>query len=192
MHTYDQNWHFPADADPVVDGRTKRARTAYDSGGNILVAPLEPEGFECQPFDFFIAEKRMEGGKGDVSAKGLRYSVSRAPPVIFNTLLYPYQGAEPPSMSARLLEMARESSKMVALEVTAGRKVDYVFFSQNGPAEARFDGGRIQVDAEILVVRTLGGKAYSVGGKDVRRAVFLGQPLCDHDARVADMCLELK
>lgn len=191
-HTYDQNWHFAADADPVVDERTKRGHTGYDSEGNMLIIPLKPDAVECRSFDFFIAAKRMEGGKSDVPARGIRYSASGDPPVVFDTLLYPYQGSQPPSVFVKLVRPTSGPAGTIGLEITAGRKADYVLFSPDGLAKASFAGGRIEVEAKILAIRTLDDKPYSVGGSHVRRVVCFGETLYDENGRLSDVYFDLK
>jgi hypothetical protein len=158
----------------------------------MLIIPLKPGEVECRSFDFFIAEKRMEGGKSDVPAKGIRYSASGEPPVKFDTLLYPYQGSRPPSVSVKLIRPISGPTGIIGLEITAGRKADYVLLSRDGPAKAHFAGDRIEVDAGILVIRTMDDKPYSVGGSPVRRVACFGKTLYDEKGRVSDVYFDLK
>jgi len=191
-HTYDQSWHFAADADPAAGTRSKRIRTNYDGGGNILIIPVNPTAFDCEPFDFFIASKRMTSGKINTPAKGFRYSTTGTPPKTFDTLLYPYLGSRPPSVSTEFLTPDSESPDMIAFKVTADRKTDYIFIAQTSPAQACFADGNIKIEAEILLIRALKGRAYSLAGKSVRKAVLFGETLFQRNESAMDICLDLK
>jgi hypothetical protein len=191
-HTYDQNWHFAADSEPTVDTSSKRIRTNYDKGGNILIIPVDSIAFDCEPFDFFIAKERMTGGTTNVPARGFRYSVIGTPPKIFDTLLYPYPGSSPPSISTMLLAPDSESPDTIALKVTADKKTDYIFIAETGPAKARFADGNIQIDAEIVLIRAANGEAHSLSGKNVSKVTFFGKTLLDGEEPAKDICLDLK
>lgn len=191
-HTYDQNWHFAVDAGPAVDTRTKTINTGYGSGGNILIMPVGQVTFNCEPFDFFVATKRMTSDKTNTSAKGFRYSASGKPPKTFDVLLYPYVARRSPSVSTKLLAGDSESGKMAALKVTAGKKSDYIFISPAGPTQGSFADGDIRIDAGILLIRTSSGKARLVAGRNVRKVVFDGEALVRKDEPVADLYLDLK
>jgi hypothetical protein len=154
--------------------------------------PVGPAMFDCEPFDFFIATKRMTSGKSNAPAKGFRYSASGTPPKTFDVLLYPYVARRSPSVSTQLLADDLESCRMTGMKVTAGRKSDYIFIAPAGPAQASFADGGIRIDAEILLVRTSSGKARLVAGSNVRKVVFNGEALVRKDEPVTDLYLDLK
>jgi len=191
-HTYHQNWHFAADAGPTADNRTKQIRTNYDKGGNILIIPVNSTASDCESFDFLIAKERMTGGTTNIPAKGFRYAASGKPPKTFDTLLYPYQDFPPPSISAELLTPDSESPDMIGLKVTTDKNTDYIFIAETGPANARFADGKIQINAELLLIRTLNGKTCSLAGKNVRKVTFFGKTLLDRNEPAMDLYLELK
>lgn len=191
-HTCDQNWHFAADAGPSVDTETKRIRTNYEQGGNISIIPVNAKAFDCEPFDFFIATKRMTRAKGNTPARGFRYSTSGAVPKTFDVLLYPYPGPGSPSIATEILAGESISGDMTGLKVTVGRNIDYIFIARNGPAEAAFDNGKIRIDAEILLVRTSDGKLCLVAGNNVSEVVFAGETVFSQREPAVDVCLELK
>ncbi|MHC4641261.1 MAG: heparinase II/III family protein [Planctomycetota bacterium] len=191
-HTYHQNWHFAADADPTVDNRSKQIRTNHDEGGNILIIPVNSDASDCEPFDFFIAKERMTGGKTNVPARGFRYAATGKPPRSFDTMLYPYPDSPPPAISTKFLTPNSKSSDMIALKVTAGKNTDYIFIAETDPAKASFADGNIQINAEILLIRTSNSKACSLAGKSVRKVTFFGKTLLDRNEPAMDLCLELK
>ncbi|MHC4694088.1 MAG: heparinase II/III family protein [Planctomycetota bacterium] len=189
-HTYDQNFHFAADA--KVDSKKKRIRTNYDTGGNILIAPLNPDSVDCKPFDFFIAKERMTGQATNIPSKGFRFTITGAPPRTFDTLLYPYPGSRPPSISTEFLTSDSQSPDMTAFKVTTGSKTDYIFIAQSDPAQATFADDNIKIDAEILLIRTSNDKACSVAGKNVRQVIFRAETLFQQNKSAPDLCLDLK
>jgi hypothetical protein len=191
-HTYDQNWHFAADADPTVDTRSKRIRTNNKEGGNILIIPVNSAASDCEPFDFFIAKERMTGRISNTPANGFRYSATSTPPRIFDTLLYPYLGYRQPSVSTEILTPDSESPDIVALKVTVGRKIDYIFITETSPAQTGFAYDNIRINAEILLIRASNGKPYSIAGKSVRKVVFCGETLFNQNESAMDLCLDLK
>ncbi|MHC4312758.1 MAG: heparinase II/III family protein [Planctomycetota bacterium] len=191
-HTYDQNWHFAEDAKVSLDTRKKRIRTNYDVDGNILIAPLNPATVDCKPFDFFIATKRMTGEATNTPSKGFGYSIKGAPPAAFDTLLYPYQGSRPPSISTEFLTPDSQSPGMTAFKVTAGSKTDYFFIAQTIPTRAAFPDDNISIDAEILLIRTANGKPCSVAGKNIRKVIFRGETLFRQKEPAPDLHLDLK
>jgi hypothetical protein len=191
-HTYDQNWHFAEDAKFSLDTRKKRIRTNYDTDGNILIALLNPTKVDCKPFDFFIATKRMTGAATNTPSKGFGYSIKGAPPATFDTLLYPYPGSRPPSISTEFLKPDSESPGMIAFKVTAGSKTDYIFIAQPGSALAAFADDNIRINAEILLIRTSNDKPYSVAGKNIREVIFRGETLFRQKEPAPDLCLDLK
>ena len=191
-HTYDQNWHFAAGAEPTVVPQTKRIHTNHETGGNILIVPVQHSDIECEPFGFFIATKRMTGEKANISAKGFRYSTSGFPPIAFNVLLYPYLANSSPLILIESLTGDCESGDTIGLKITTNKDTDYIFIAQNGPSQASFAGGEIQTDAEILLIRTSSGKAHLVAGRNVRKAALYGQTLFHEDRPIPDLCLALK
>lgn len=191
-HSYHQNWHFAADAGPTTNNRSKQIRTNYDKAGNILIIPVNPTEYDCESFDFFIAKERMTAGTTNIPAKGFRYSATGKPPKTFDTLLYPYQDSLPPSISTELLTPDSESPNMIGLKVSTNKNTDYIFIAETGPANARFANGDIQINAEILLIRTSNGKACSLAGKNVRKVTFFGKTLLDRNKPALDLCLELK
>jgi len=191
-HTYDQNWHFPVDAKPVVDNQTAGIRTQYEEGGNILIAPVGPAAFDCEPFDFFVATKRMTGGKSDTAAKGFRYSTSGTPPKMFDVLLYPYVASLALPISAERLTSDSDPSKMTGTKVTVGTKSDYIFVTPSDPAQASFARGDIQIAAQILLIRTSTGRACFLAGKDVRKVVFNGKVLLQREEPILDLFVDLR
>ena len=81
---------------------------------------------------------------------------------------------------------------MTGLKVTAGTKSDYIFIAPAGAAQASFDGGDIQIYAEILLIRTPSDQIRFVAGRNVRKVVFKGEALFQKDEPVPDLYLDLK
>ena len=189
-HTYDQNWHFAPDA--KVISREKHILTNYDTGGNILIAPLNPASVDCKPFDFFIANERMTGRISNTLSEGYRYSITGTPPATFDTLLYPYPGPHQHSVSTEFLTPDSQSPGLIAFKITAGSKTDYIFISQTTPAQASFAEDNIKIDTEILLIRTSNGKPRSVAGKNVRNVIFRGETLFKQNKSAPHLCLDLK
>lgn len=191
-HRYDQNWLFPVDAKPTVDTQTKGIRTHYRLGGNMLIMPVAPTKFDCEAFDFFVATKRMAGEKGNTAAKGFRYSGSGAPPRTFDVLLYPYVAPLTLPISAERLVHDCESSKMTGLKITVGKKSDYIFFNPTDVVQTSFAGSDLQIDGEILLIRTLGGRVRLLAGKNARRVVFNGELLLQREEPILDLLVDLR
>ncbi|MHC4654731.1 MAG: hypothetical protein ACYS91_06895 [Planctomycetota bacterium] len=78
------------------------------------------------------------------------------------------------------------------MKVTAGKNTDYIFIAETDPAQASFANSNIQIDAEILLIRTSNGKTCSFAGKSVRKVVFFGETLLEQNKSAMDLCLDLK
>ena len=186
-HTYDQNWHFAADAAPSGDGKTGRIRTHYPDGANLLIVPADPQAAACEPFEFFIAARRMASTQDNIPAVGYRYHLSGEPPVVFDTLLYPWSGADVPSVSIARMEPDAAATAL-AVKVTTPTHTDYVFVSQTGPARVSFAAEGLAVDAEILLLRTQDGKPVRLDGRNIRRVTLAGQLLYDQARSASGSC----
>lgn len=128
-HTYDQNWHFPADAKPVEDAATRAVHTTFATGANLLIVPLDADSLKSEAVDFLIATRRMSGEQ-DTPSKGWRYTRSGPAPQRFETLIYPYQGPKPPDVSFKRLDAS-------TYEVRIGDKVERLLVSDDGVTRQR-------------------------------------------------------
>lgn len=167
-HTYDQNWHFAADAGIVEDPATRALRTSYAEKGNLLMVPADAAALTSEPFDFLIATNRMGSSAGQVNSKGWRYAKSGPAPVAFDLVLYPYHDAKAPDVTVRPLQVEGADTKDVtALEVKRGDVIDYILVSRTGQREMVVTSAGLKVKAEIAVARVKGGKIVSVVGEKV-------------------------
>jgi len=123
-HTYDQNWHFAPDANITVQPDAKTIRTNYPEGGNILIVPADTENLDAAPFDFFVATKRFSDSDGNTKSKAARYRRQGPTPATFNTILYPYAGAQPPTVTVKKTETDRNSA--TCLQVRIADRTDYI------------------------------------------------------------------
>jgi hypothetical protein len=189
VHRYEQNWHFAADAAPSIDA-ARRVRTNYASGGNLLIVPPDGREYACEAFEFFIAEERMTGAQGNVAAKGFRYAAQGEPPVGFDVVLYPYDGADAPAVSVEVLRDGG-AGEMAVLKVAAGESVDYIFMTAPGAGRCEFTDADVTVDAEVLLIRTAMGKVRTVAGRNVRSVAFRGQSYVDSKEPGEGVCIQL-
>ena len=110
-------------------------------------------------------------------AKGWRYTKSGPAPQVFNVVLYPYWGPAAPPLSVAPVAVADADPRDVtALAVGLGDRTDYVFISRTGPRKMAARSARIELEAEIAVVRVQGGQIENVRGERITGRPALRTP----------------
>ena len=182
-HTYQQNWHFPADAGLQNVAAGGGVVTSYKSGGDLLLLPLELTGTTSEPFDFFIAH-RTKSDEKDLSSQGWRFGSAGLAPKRFTTLLYPFQGDQPELAVRRLPTSA---PGVVAVEVKRGPDTDYIVISGAGAQVVELPDAGLNVDGEIAVVRISGGVVKRVSGANLKSVTWSGKTLFSAADRVLEV-----
>ena len=187
-HTSDQNWHFAPEAGLTEDPTTRAVRTNFNAGGNLLMLPVETAGLKSESIEFYIATRRMTADSGQTTSKGWKYGKSGPTPQVFDLLMYPYQGPQPPSLSVRRLALDGVApTDATALEVKIGDLRDYVLVSHTGVRKMGPRDAKISVNGEMAVVRTKAGKPLRVSGSNVTAVYFGGKRLFKQDEPAKDV-----
>lgn len=187
-HTCDQNWHFPADANISGDQASGVVHTSYPTDGNLLMAPIAPFEAKAGSIDFLISGA-LKQGERDTPAKGWRYSTSGLLPLKMGVVLYPFKGATAPNVAARRLQVS--SGEAVALEVKAQTASDYIVVSRNPGGKVSIPEIGLEVEGELVVVRTQNGKPVEVRGCNVKSVTMNGESLVKREEPAADVNLSL-
>jgi len=97
------------------------------------------------------------------------YTANAALPVAFDTLLVPFEGANPPALTVAPIEKSADGLDS-AFAVTQGKVADLYVFQRAAKAK-RMAAQRVAFDGERLFVRRVNGKLRSlvlVNGTNVR------------------------
>jgi heparinase II/III-like protein len=168
-HTCDQNWHFAPDANISGDPGKKTVRTNYEPGGNLLIVPDQPDSLRAESFDFFVATQRYTTSGGNTPAKGWKFSQTGTLPHQFTTVLYPYPNSKTPAVSAvNHSTKVNGSDDILALEIRLPNESDYIFISPNGSQKISLSTIPLNLDGQIVIIRTRAGKPYKITGHQVR------------------------
>ncbi|MGQ9455318.1 MAG: heparinase II/III domain-containing protein [Armatimonadota bacterium] len=181
-HTYDQSWHFPADAALVEDPVTKAVHTTfpieqgdgYAKEGQLLMVPVDVEKLRSEPSEFFIATNRM-GSNEPVKSTGWKYSRQGTPPVSFDLVLYPYKGSQVPRVKVERLAVEGNPVGLSAIKITHGERIDYVIVSWKNACTVSIPAEEISIDGEVAVIRTKNGRLSRVSGAGLKSVIFQGQ-----------------
>lgn len=158
-HTVDQYFHFlPAPLE--LRAEAHEARTALSEGPNLLVRALRTDGLLTEEVESWVSFQytRKE------LRPAVRYRRQGALPATFVTLLLPYPGAEPPSLTAEELPLPGAA---LAVRVEASGFTD-VLFAAEQPVDIVLPG---------LSVRGRAGlRRTNQAGDPVELAVIEGTP----------------
>ena len=96
----------------------------------------------------------------------------RSSPLLWTTVIYPYRGKNPPSMTVKNVPIETENNKRIAVgaRVRHGRVVDTILFS-NGRSVVNIPGEGISFTGRVLFVRERAGSilmAQSLDGEEIR------------------------
>lgn len=82
INKYNQTWHMPVTANPVMDDQTKVVKTQFVSGANLMVIPVNPVGYTAAQLEKNVTENRH-----------ISYVQTVAGDAVFQTVLFPFEGA---------------------------------------------------------------------------------------------------
>ena len=156
----DLNFHLSEGANPkIVSGSVC---TTYPTGGNALIRLVD------QSVRPELVESHIAALTSVTPTKTVRYRKEQAPPATFGTLVFPYNGANAPAVTAKPLKMDAETKDAIGVRVATDFGFDLIVMSTKPGSVLSFEKGRIKTDASALVIR-VGKKgrivyAFQAGG----------------------------
>jgi heparinase II/III-like protein len=199
-HRFEQLWHFPPGR-VAVEADRRLAATADEARANLALLPVESDAtlrvVEASPG----GAERLQGW---ISPQyGLReaapvavYRRDAPPPVLFETVLYPYAAGRRPAFAAERLPVSSGGEPLAVYQVSAfrwhyGRFVDLILMTHDlRQAAALKQVGDLRTDASALVLRLdTTGKPVRLDAYDVSTAIYSGRTLMAEEKRKAEVGL---
>lgn len=124
-HDYNQTWHFHPSANLTINGTTKKSQTAFSSGANIQVVPVDPSSITATVQSGYYSSY----GGSYATANYTSYAKSTITgDVTFDTVLFPTQSTD----TNRDVKVTRLTiTPSVATKVATAFKID-TDFGHNG------------------------------------------------------------
>jgi len=177
LHTYTQNWHTYAQrpSHPEINDETKTGRTNYESGSNLFITQLAPEGVTLS----------LEEGYSALSTEPTKYfcfTKEGACDTAFHTLILPFWDEKETAVTVFPIDLGVSSATAYAAEIVLpqkdGSSCKVIYYNSFEDTPVRRAFGSLETDAagaivildpsdNVICKAVYGGTMLRLNGKEI-------------------------